>query len=152
MSVAQEYKTKFTLVSIVRLYLDDLLAAKRFDEAAKLCVRTFGSDKRLWEEEVYKFVKAKQLRSISAFLPRTNECKLSQHIYEMVLYEFLTLDPVGFLNVLKEWQSDLYNSTAVISAVHDKFDRKYQDVFLESLAILYSNVGEYDKAVAMYLK
>lgn len=66
---------------------------EKFDEAAKLCQRTFADDKALWEEEVYKFVKVKQLRSVSSYLPRSNDCKLNPHVYEMVLYEFLQLDP-----------------------------------------------------------
>lgn len=45
-----------------RLYLDHLLSLKQYENAAKLCFRTFGKDKILWEEEVYKFVKVQQLR------------------------------------------------------------------------------------------
>uniref|UniRef100_A0A336LZS8 Fructose-1,6-bisphosphatase isozyme 2 n=1 Tax=Culicoides sonorensis TaxID=179676 RepID=A0A336LZS8_CULSO len=152
MEVISQYGGKFSTNSVARLYLDHLLSIQKYEEAAKLCLRTFGNDKKLWEEEVFKFVKVKQLRAVSAFLPRTNDCKLSPHVYEMVLYEYLQLDPIGFLNILKEWQPNLYNSAAVINAIHDHFDRKYQHILLESLAILYSHEKEYDKAVAMYLK
>lgn len=152
MQVIQQYGGKYTTTSVARLYLDHLLSIKEYDEAARLCVRAFGNDKLLWEEEVFKFVKVKQLRAVSPFLPRTNDCILNPHVYEMVLYEYLQLDPMGFLNILKEWQPNLYNSAAVINAVHDHFDRKYQNILLEALAILYSHEKEYDKAVAMYLK
>ena len=50
------------MVSVARLYVDHLLADQRYEEAAQLCSRAFGSDTPLWEEEVYKFVKIQQLR------------------------------------------------------------------------------------------
>lgn len=53
---------RYSMVSVARLYVDHLLAEQRFEEAAQLCSRTFGSDTALWEEEVYKFVKIQQLR------------------------------------------------------------------------------------------
>lgn len=53
-----------------------------------------GKDKRLWEEEVFKFARVHQLRAVSPYLPRDNDHHLDPHIYEMVLYEYLKLDPV----------------------------------------------------------
>lgn len=57
-----EHGGKYSLVSVAKLYLDHLLAAERFDDAAKLCQQTFGDDKTLWEEEVFKFVRVQKLR------------------------------------------------------------------------------------------
>lgn len=62
MKVIAEHGGKYSLVSVARLYLDHLLAAERYDEAAKLCADAFGNDKVLWEEEVFKFVKVQKLR------------------------------------------------------------------------------------------
>ncbi|CAD7086533.1 unnamed protein product [Hermetia illucens] len=143
---------KYSLVNVARLYIDHLIAQKQFDEAAKLCLRAFGSNKVLWEEEVYKFVKVQQLRSVSAYLPRTNDCKLKPQVYEMVLYEYLKLDSKGFLNLVKEWHPSLYNTSAVINAIHDNFSKRDADELLESLAILYSHEKKYDNALTMYLK
>lgn len=70
----------------------------------------------------------------------------------MVLYEYLKLDRPGFLDLIKEWQPNLYNTTAVINAIHDHFDKKDKNILLEALAILYSHEREYDKALTMYLK
>jgi hypothetical protein len=70
----------------------------------------------------------------------------------MVLYEYLKLDKEGFLALIKEWQPNLYNTTAVINAIHDHFDKKDKLILLESLAILYSHEREYDKALTMYIK
>lgn len=91
-------------------------------------------------------------RSVSKYLPRTSECKLKQHVYEMVLYEYLTLDVSGFLSLIKEWEPTLYNTSAVINAIHDNFDESVKDILLEALAILYSYEKKYEKALSMYLK
>lgn len=136
----------------LRLYLDHLLALGQYEDAAKLCLRAFGKDKVLWEEEVYKFVNVHQLRAISAYLPRTADCKLNPHVYEMVLYEYLKNDVDGFLALIKEWQPSLYNTSAVISAIMDQFREEHKNILLESLAILYSYDKKYDKALTMYLK
>lgn len=52
---------------------------------------SIGTDKRLWEEEVFKFARIHQLRAVSPYLPRGDH-RLESTIYEMVLYEFLKLD------------------------------------------------------------
>lgn len=70
----------------------------------------------------------------------------------MVLYEYLQLDPQGFLALIKEWQPSLYNTSAVINAIHGNFDMQNKDTLLEALAILYSYEHKYEKALTMYLK
>lgn len=71
----------------------------------------------------------------------------------MVLYEYLQFDPPGFLCLIKEWPPMLYNTSAVINAVHDNAAvLKDTSITLESLAILYSYEQKYEKALAMYLK
>lgn len=62
MQVIMEHGGKYSLVSVARLYLDHLLQENQYDEAAKLCQTTFGNDKVLWEEEVFKFVKVQKSR------------------------------------------------------------------------------------------
>ncbi|EDV54271.2 uncharacterized protein Dere_GG21404 [Drosophila erecta] len=140
------------VLSVAKLYINHLLALKKYDDAAKLCLRILGNDKDLWEEEVFKFVKCQQLRSVSAYLPTSNECKLDPHVYEMVLYEFLKFDVCGFLNLIKEWPSHLYDGLAVINAIHDNFRKQHANQLLESLALLYSYQGDFESALRMYLK
>ncbi|KAH8421247.1 hypothetical protein KR009_006604, partial [Drosophila setifemur] len=135
-----------------RLYVNHLLTINQYDNAAKLCLRMLGNNKALWEEEVFKFVKCQQLRSVSSYLPTSENCKLDPHVYEMVLYEFLKFDVNGFLNLIKEWPSQLYDSLAVINAIHDNFRKQNANELLESLALLYSYQGDYESALRMYLK
>lgn len=152
LDVIREKGGKFSMTQVARLYVDHLLNQKMYEEAAKLCLDVFGNNKDLWEEEVYKFVKVKQLRSISSYLPRTNDCKLNPQVYEMVMYEYLHFDKEGFLRLIKEWQPHLYNTAAVINAIHGNFEKKDKIILLEALAILYSHEREYDKALTMYIK
>lgn len=91
-------------------------------------------------------------RCVSGYLPRGNDCKLKPHVYEMVLYEYLQFDAKGFLVLIKEWDSSLYNTSAVIHAVYEQFSECDKDILLESLALLYSYEHKYEKALTMYLK
>lgn len=72
----------------------------------------------------------------------------------MVLYEYLKIDPDGFLQLVKEWSPTLYTVAAVVNGVleHLIVHNQRQNVLLEALAILYIHDGKYDKALAMYLK
>ncbi|XP_031367642.1 vacuolar protein sorting-associated protein 41 homolog isoform X1 [Apis dorsata] len=144
---------KYTLVDVGRVYLDHLLGCGKYDEAGKLCLKILGKDKKLWEEEVYKFARVHQLRSISSYLPR-GDVTLDPLIYEMVLYEYLKMDPDGFLQLVKEWSPKLYKVAAVVNGVleHLLIHNQRQNVLLEALAILYIHDEKYDKALAMYLK
>ncbi|XP_043470755.1 vacuolar protein sorting-associated protein 41 homolog [Leptopilina heterotoma] len=144
---------KHTQTDVGRVYLDHLLACEKYEKAGKLCLTILGQNKKLWEEEVYKFARVHQLRSISAYLPR-GDITLDPLIYEMVLYEYLKIDPDGFLQLVKEWSPKLYTVTAVVNGVleHLLGNNSRQNVLLEALAILYSHDGKYDKALAMYLK
>lgn len=153
-TVNSDKDCKHSLTDVGRVYLDHLLNCEKYDEAGKLCLTILGQNKKLWEEEVYKFAKVHQLRTISAYLPR-GDVTLDPHIYEMVLYEYLKLDADGFLQLIKEWSPELYNVTAVVNMVLGHFvahNNQNQNVLLEALAILYSHDGKYDKALAMYLK
>lgn len=143
----------YNLINVGRVYLDYLLKTKNYNDAGKLCLKLFGRDKKLWEDEVYKFAKEHQLRSISSYLPR-GEVTLDPLIYEMVLFEYLNMDPNGFLQLVKEWSPKLYTVTAVLNGVLNHLIHHIQDknVLLEALAILYSHDGQYDKSLAIYLK
>lgn len=152
MNVISTYGGKHSLTSVGRLNVDHLLKQGKYDEAAKLCLRVLGNNKNLWEEEVYKFLKYNQLRSVSSYLPRTNECKLNPQVYEMVLFEYLKLDAKGLIELIKEWPPSLYNTSAVINAILKNFDPKESAILLESLAILYTHEKKYDKALEMYLR
>lgn len=143
---------RFTPLQVGQAYLNHLLEQEEFEQAGQLCQKILGTEKRLWEEEVFKFARIHQLRAVSPYLPRGDH-RLSSTIYEMVLYEFLILDAKGFLNVLKEWSPDLYNVKTITAALCEHCIQNEADTkLLEALAILYSHDKQYDKALAVYLK
>ncbi|XP_043064674.1 vacuolar protein sorting-associated protein 41 homolog isoform X2 [Drosophila ficusphila] len=152
MELIGTFGSSMPVLTVARQYINHLLTLKQYDDAAKLCLRMLGNNKLLWEEEVFKFVKCQQLRSVSAYLPTSNDCKLDPHVYEMVLYEFLKFDINGFLNLIKEWPCQLYDGLAVINAIHDNFRKQHGNQLLESLALLYSYQGDFESALRMYLK
>ncbi|XP_018795192.1 PREDICTED: vacuolar protein sorting-associated protein 41 homolog [Bactrocera latifrons] len=152
MEVISTHGGSWSLLSVAKLYINHLLTLNQFDDAAKLCLRVLGNKKSLWEEEVFKFFERHQLRSVSAYLPTSDDCKLDPHIYELVLYEYLKHDAKGFLNLIKEWPSNLYDCAAVINAIHDNFRKQNANELLEALAILYLHQRDYESALRMYLK
>ncbi|XP_056634578.1 vacuolar protein sorting-associated protein 41 homolog isoform X1 [Diorhabda sublineata] len=145
---------RHTVQSVGIDYLDHLLNSGMYDAAGQLGLKIFGKSPTLWEDQIYKFASVHQLRSVSPYIPHTLESKLNPHIYEMILYEYLKLDANGFLTLVKEWNSGLYNIAAVINAVLEHLLNCEIDknIYLEALAILYSYEKKYDKSLSMYLK
>ncbi|CAG9814950.1 unnamed protein product [Phaedon cochleariae] len=145
---------RHTVQSVGIDYLDHLLNRGMYDAAGRLGLKIFGKNPALWEDQIYKFAGVHQLRSVSPYIPRSLESKLNPHIYEMILYEYLKLDAHGFLNLVKEWNSGLYNVCAVINAVLEHLLNCEVDknIYLEALAILYSYEKKYDRSLSMYLK
>ncbi|XP_054269430.1 vacuolar protein sorting-associated protein 41 homolog [Macrosteles quadrilineatus] len=146
---------RYTKLSIGQAYLDHLLLLEEYEKAAQLCQNILGTNKRLWEEEVFKFARVHQLRTVSPYLPIHSNC-LDPYIYEMVLYEFLKMDPQGFLEKIKEWPPTLYKLPAVVNATLEHLlvvnQSDFKSTLLEALALLYSYDKKYDKSLQMYLK
>lgn len=145
---------KHTVAGVGDMYLRHLLEQSQYEEAAVLCVRICKGDRALWEEHIHKFADFNQLRTISAYLPKTREQALSSHIYEMVLYEYLRVDPQGFLKLVQEWNPTLYKPMVVIKALieHLLTTQVDKNIYLEALALLYCHASKYDKALSTYLK
>ena len=65
----QKLLKKFTYTGVGQRYLEVLLSTNQFQQAGILCTKILGRDKQLWEAEVIKFAKLKQLKVIAPFLP-----------------------------------------------------------------------------------
>lgn len=89
-------------------------------------------------------------------MPRSLEFKLSPHIYEMVLYEYLQFDTAGFLELIVEWPPMLYDTAVIINAIklHLKahLNADGARVLLEALAIVYTHENKLEDALMTYLK
>ncbi|XP_047529553.1 vacuolar protein sorting-associated protein 41 homolog [Vanessa atalanta] len=157
MSVLEEVGGKTSKHSVVTVgvqYLDHLISEHLFEEAAILCARICKNDKVLWENQILKFAEVNQLRAISSYVPRIPEQALSSHIYELIFYEYLKVDPNGFLKLVQEWNPALYKTGIIVKEVleHLLTTEVDKNIYLEALALLYCYQKKYDKALTTYLK
>ncbi|KAH8009015.1 hypothetical protein HPB51_008945 [Rhipicephalus microplus] len=153
----RKFGKRFMALSGVGMqYLEQLIQNQQFERAAEMCPTVFGADARFWEELVYRFACLRQLRSLAHVLPQGG---LDPTAYEMVLNEFLQLDPEasfflhGFLQLITVWDPALYSVPTVVNAVRDRLSYEPSSVpLLKGLAHLYSVEGKFDLAIAIYLE
>ncbi|KAJ2939148.1 hypothetical protein O0L34_g8460 [Tuta absoluta] len=145
--------SKHSLQTVGQQYLDHLMAANYYEQAAILCARICKSDRVLWETQINKFDAVNQLRTISPYVPKTPEQALPSHVYELIFYEYLKVDPQGFLKLVQEWNPALYKTGVIVKGVLDHLLTTEVDknIYLEALALLYCYQKKYDKALNAYL-
>ncbi|XP_075973068.1 vacuolar protein sorting-associated protein light [Anticarsia gemmatalis] len=145
--------TKHSVVTVGVQYLDHLLGLRLYEEAAKLCARICKNDKMLWETQILKFAEVNQLRSIGPYVPKTTNQALSSRIYELIFFEYLKVDPQGFLKLVQDWNPALYKTGVIIKEVleHLLTTEVDKNIYLEALALLYCYQKKYDKALSTYL-
>ena len=140
------------VLTIWKKYMNNLIIAKKFKEAASLCGKILGDNQALWEEEVYRFAKYRQLKAITPIIPYKRP-KLSHTIYEMILNEYLQTDVAGFQKLIKEWPIDLYNRETIIYVLQAKLkDEPDNRILLQTLGTLFAHEKKFDKGLAIYLK
>ncbi|XP_031573890.1 vacuolar protein sorting-associated protein 41 homolog [Actinia tenebrosa] len=148
----QKEVKKHNYQDIGRAYLKSLMDAENYEEAARMCVKVLNDDKKLWEDEVYKFARKNQLKAIAPYIPRGN-VKLSSAIYEMVLYDFLKTDYQKFQDLVKEWPAELYSVQAIISAIQEQLEKDPTNrLLLETMGEMYTRQKRYDKSLAIFLR
>lgn len=146
--------SKHSVVTVGEQYLDHMMSQHLYEEAAILCARICKNDKSLWEKQILKFAEVNQLRAVSPYVPKTPELALSSHVYELIFYEYLKVDPQGFLKLVQDWNPALYKTGVIVKEVleHLLTTEVEKNVYLEALALLYCYQKKYDKALNAYLK
>ncbi|KAH3717295.1 hypothetical protein DPMN_060078 [Dreissena polymorpha] len=143
---------KHTFQEVGLKFIEYLLECKRYEDAAKLCVKVCKKNKALWEAQAYEFMKKGELKPLAPFIPREDPI-LTPAIYEMILNQFLQTDQLTFLQLVKEWPHAIYNVQTIIKAVLDKMDNdRSNKPLLQALAELHSYKKEFDKALAIYVR
>lgn len=74
----------------------------------------------------------------------------------MVLYEYLTFDTTGFLELIVEWPPELYDTAVIINAIKqhlkEHLNADGSNILLEALAILYTHENKFEEALMTYLR
>jgi len=170
---------RHSVVSVGKMYLDVLLESEQYKEAAKLCVRIFKNDKRLWQEEaVVKFARLRQLRVLAPLIPKGNfnQVRLDKKYYETILISLINNpeDNDTFLELIRgSWSPDLYEISVLIDAVLEALisgggggdsggggsggsdvasQEQSHQTLMRALATLYTYSNRYDKALEIYLQ
>eukprot|EP00094_Tigriopus_californicus_P000945 TCALIF_00915-PA protein Name:"Similar to VPS41 Vacuolar protein sorting-associated protein 41 homolog (Homo sapiens)" AED:0.03 eAED:0.03 QI:173/0.5/0.66/1/1/1/3/0/890 len=149
----ERYLRRHSVLDVGRICLDQLLLAGDFDQAGSLCVRLFGRDRELWQNEVYKFTQLNNMRALAPFLPKGTEFRLDPQIYEMTIFEFIKMDTPGLLELIREWDSSLYGLNAVSSALREALLLSEKDPYLRrAVATIATVEGKYNEALDHYLR
>merc|ERR1719494_1247845 len=65
---------------------------------------------------------------------------LSSAIYEMVLNEYLMTDHIGFQQLIKEWPTDLYQTSTIVTALQSVLEEEPDNtILLQTLGTLYAH-------------
>ena len=150
---------RHTVIQVGRKYLDVLLEREQFKEGAKLCVRVFKNDKKMWQDEaIVKFAKYGQLKALAPLIPKGNsaQVRLDRKYYETILVTLIA-DPEDhevFLDLVKDsWSSDLYDIARITDAVLEVLINDAENqALMRALAALYTYSNRYDKAMEIYLE
>ncbi|KAM4688354.1 vacuolar protein sorting-associated protein 41 homolog [Discoglossus pictus] len=149
--ISQKNIKRHDVLDIGLAYITHLVEKADYDMAARKCQKILGKNMKLWEDEVYRFMKIGQLKAISKYLPR-GDLRLRPAIYEMILDEFLKTDYEGFATLIREWPGDLYNNTTIVQALKNHLNKDPKNrTLLEALAELHTYDQRYDEALKIYL-
>ncbi|VDM22502.1 unnamed protein product [Hydatigera taeniaeformis] len=159
LQIATEHHKELTRHSPKKLgmdYLDKLIEAKKYQNAAGLC-RLLLTDKESWESQIYRFLQLGQLHVLVPYLPSTKDL-IGSSTYEVILIDLLERFPQTLLQKLKDWppSSGLYSLNPIIAAIEGKIssfptkgDNQDPDksALWRALIILYEHVGEPQKVL-----
>lgn len=138
-------------ISVGKKFSDQLFSQGNYTDAGKLTTEFCGNDKYLWQEEIIKFEKVQQLRKLSAYVPTAGETILDSTCYEKILNEYLHEEPKGFLKLIKQWPSSLYDISTVKNKLSNNLSLNSSSELLEALAILFTHSGKFHEALKIYL-
>ncbi|CAF0718867.1 unnamed protein product [Brachionus calyciflorus] len=140
----------FTYQVVALNYIDYLIAAKEYKEAADWCSKITLTSKN-WEEKILIFAKESKLEEIFEKIPSSNPT-LSPEIYEKVLNEFLrSKNYTVFKYLIKKWPCDIYDLNCITNAILDAQLKDNGKILLECQAILYEYQKLLDKALVIYI-
>lgn len=174
--------SRHTVLSVGKRFLDSLLEENQYKKVGDTCIRLFGTSKKLWEvcdasmlrqsakqithtfistsiipqDQILKFARLNQLRSVAPFLPRgegVHSVRLDPMVYELTLLEFLRTDYEGFLATLQMWDPALYNLSSISKVMLEKLELHTENpILMKAMAIMFGYQRKFRKSMAVYVK
>jgi len=151
-------------VDIGEQYVEHLLSVRGDGQgAATMAAAVLGNDGARWEKWAFRFAQAGHLGDIAFSLPTENP-RLPDVVYELVLNHFLQSSPASFLQLVERWPSDIYGLDAIIAAARERArlaEARGDDpsdgesdasLLFDALAVLYTHARAYDKTLEIYLR
>lgn len=152
--------SRHTVNATGRKYLDHLIENCHFSELGPLYQRIFKSDKRLWESEIGRLIKLRQIDAIALYLPlgpEKSQIKLESYLYEAVLIEVLERNEDLFLKLIRSWPIQIYDLDKIRVATlqqllgKNRISNQDNPQTKRALATIYSYQKSYDNAMKLYL-
>ena len=133
------------------LWLKQLVEQGDWETAGQIAGKVLSRSSE-WEHWMWRFAHANRFDEITPYIPTVQlHPRLPSLVYEAILGHYIHHDAVRFKVLIDRWDTDLFNVSAVTSAIEDKLDsgdvsedsvesgEKGRDwrIFMEALAKLY---------------
>ena len=135
-------------------YLEHLVGARKFDEAASLMTDLLAGSVTLWERWIFDFARLRELHTLAPHIP-TSKPTLKPSVYEMILRVFMTNpdDHARFVATIQAWPRGIYSTRTVVEAARQRISSGGDSALLrEALAELYMMEGRRDLALGIFLQ
>ncbi|KAI1300179.1 Vacuolar protein sorting-associated protein 41 -like protein [Halotydeus destructor] len=146
---------KYTVLDVGKKYLEHLMSdgeSSSYNMAAEICPSILGDEKKNWEYAVNLFSDKDQLHALAPYLPTGPEVVLEKSTYENVIMSFLQSDTEEFFKLVKKWPQELYDNDVLIQRIMEVDTLQADEHLNRALAELYTNEGEHEKALEIYLQ
>ncbi|KAF2459407.1 hypothetical protein BDY21DRAFT_190069 [Lineolata rhizophorae] len=102
------------------LWVQQLVTAGDWETAGKVAGKVLGTSSR-WEHWVWTFAEVGRFDEITPYIPSTQlKPPLPSLLYEVVLGHYIVKDRVRLKELVKQWDTDLFEITPVIKAIEAK--------------------------------
>ncbi|KAH7104664.1 vacuolar protein sorting-associated protein 41 [Auriculariales sp. MPI-PUGE-AT-0066] len=136
-------------------YVEHLISEGQYEKAAAMCPKVYMGNGSKWENLIYLFTEKHQLPTIIPYVP-TNNPRLSQEIYGLILAHIASSDRPALLQTIKLWPPQIYDIPAVIELVLSRLKTTPRgpdtSILMECLAELYMFNRQPGKALEYYLR
>ena len=144
---------------IGELWLKQLTGARKWTEAGEVAGTVLNTSTR-WEHWVWIFIKTKKFDEISPYVPTLDLTPpLPSLVFEIILGHYGSDNRRRFKELLDQWPSDIFEISAVTTAIEDQLKADTSPVgsedwiiLQECLAKLYLADGHYDGALKCYIR